>query len=83
MMVSQMNMTSNQALKYMDQALHDKIRAGAYIYSLEEANLNIAQLEMQDWPFDHIKEFMEREFPILKDIEMSHKKTTVREERLK
>jgi hypothetical protein len=42
MMVSQMEMTSNQALRYMDQALHDKIRAGAYIYSLEEANLNIA-----------------------------------------
>jgi hypothetical protein len=37
---------------------------------------------MQDWPFDHIKEFMECEFPILKDIEMSHKKTTVREEKV-
>jgi hypothetical protein len=28
---------------------------------------------MRDWPFGHIKEFMEREFPILKDIELSIK----------
>jgi hypothetical protein len=73
MMVSQMEMTSNQTLIYMDQALHDKIRAGAYIYSSDEAILNIAQLEMRDWPIGHIKE---REFPILKDIELSYKKTS-------
>jgi hypothetical protein len=37
---------------------------------------------MQDWPFDNIKEFMEREFPIRKDIELSQLKKIVREDKV-